>query len=176
MRMYASFQLTNLIPPTFQDDLPRTRYGTTGIGAVPYMTNFNVMLNTNDLKIGKIVAKEIRERSGGLKGVQAMAFTHGTDQVEVACNVDLFSVDETNPNDDKIEDYAIDKCYGNFYMTSFSHIHEQITQKAQNLGCSVQDETKIIGFTPQEANRVLTTALDSNESWLVGKFQEKFHM
>ena len=47
------------IPPTFQDDSPGTRYGTTGIGAVPYMTNFNVMLNTNDLKIGKIVAKEI---------------------------------------------------------------------------------------------------------------------
>ena len=70
------------------------------------------MLNTNDLKIGKIIAKEIRERSGGLKGVQAMAFTHGADQVEVACNVDLFSMDETNPYDNKIEDYAIDKCYG----------------------------------------------------------------
>lgn len=162
------------LPIFLQDNSPRTRYGTTGVGAVPYMTNFNVMLNTNDLRIGKIIAKEIRERSGGLKGVQAMAFNHGANQVEVACNIDLFSIDETD-SQHKF-DFSIEKCYGNFYMTSFKDIQALISQKAQNLGCSVQGETKIIGFTPQEANKVVTAALDSNESWLVGKFREKFHM
>ena len=42
--------------------------GTVGIGAILYMTNFNVMLNTSDIQLGQSIAKEIRERSGGLLG------------------------------------------------------------------------------------------------------------
>ena len=33
----------------------------------------------------------------GLIGVQAMAFPHGENQIEVACNVDLVPFDENNP-------------------------------------------------------------------------------
>ena len=33
----------------------------------------------------------------GLLGVQAMAFPHGENQIEVACNVDLVLYDEKNP-------------------------------------------------------------------------------
>ena len=42
--------------------------GMVGIGAILYMTNFNVMLNTSDIQLGQSIAKEIRARSGGLLG------------------------------------------------------------------------------------------------------------
>ena len=42
--------------------------GMVGIGAILYMTNFNVMLNTSDIQLGQSIAKEIRARSGGILG------------------------------------------------------------------------------------------------------------
>ena len=95
------------------------------------MTNFNVMLNTNDLKLGQSIAKNIRQRSGGLLGVQAMAFPHGETQVEVACNVDLFLFDEKNTaHVDALEQNQIINCYGNYFMTSFKYIQDVITMMA----------------------------------------------
>ena len=47
------------------------------------------MLDSNDIDTCQNIAKSIRERNGGLPGVQAMAFPHGEHQIEVACNVAL---------------------------------------------------------------------------------------
>jgi glutamate formiminotransferase len=60
------------------------------------MSNFNVMIRTCDMKIGTSIAKAIRDRNGGLLGVQAMAFHHGQDQIEIACNVNIILFDQTN--------------------------------------------------------------------------------
>ena len=66
---------------------PSPRYGCTGVGAIPYITNCNVTINTKDLLLGKEIAKSIRATTpGGLQGVQAMAFHH-EGMVEIACNV-----------------------------------------------------------------------------------------
>ena len=67
---------------------PTERYGLTGVGSMPYMTNFNVTINTSSMSIGNSIAKEIRGSSpNGLFGVQSMAFPH-MGMIEVACNVE----------------------------------------------------------------------------------------
>ena len=38
------------------------------------------MIESNTIEIGQRIAKSIRERNGGLLGVQAMAFPHGENQ------------------------------------------------------------------------------------------------
>ena len=43
----------------------KSKHGLTGIGASPYMSNFNVMLETNNLEVGQNIAWKIRERTGG---------------------------------------------------------------------------------------------------------------
>ena len=53
------------------------------------MSNFNVMIECENIEIGNDIAKKIRERNGGLLGVQSMAFHHGENQIEIACNVDM---------------------------------------------------------------------------------------
>ena len=67
---------------------PSEKCGLTAIGAIPYMTNFNVTISTSDLHLGKEIAKEIRASSpNGLLGVQSMAFPH-MGMIEIACNVE----------------------------------------------------------------------------------------
>ena len=68
------------------------KYGITGIGAIPYMTNFNVTIGTDDLEIGNSIAKAVRGSSpNGLYGVQSMAFHHDG-LIEVACNVETIDL------------------------------------------------------------------------------------
>ena len=67
----------------------KERYGLTGAGACPYMSNFNISLDTEDMKVAKKVLERIRSKSGGFPGVSAMAFHH-TSGIEIACNVDMF--------------------------------------------------------------------------------------
>ena len=71
---------------------PSSRYGCTGIGAIPYVTNCNITVDCQDIELGRKIAKAIRASSpGGLAGVQSMAFAHeGT--IEIACNVEAFQV------------------------------------------------------------------------------------
>ena len=65
------------------------------------MTNFNVTLRDGiTLDTGKNVAARIRHSNpngNGCLGVQAMAFLHRENRVEIACNVDLIEYDATNP-------------------------------------------------------------------------------
>ena len=60
-----------------------------------------------------------------------MAFPHGDQEVEVACNVDLFEIDDANPVRKNEE---IVKCYGKYYITSFKYIQDTITRKAMDKG------------------------------------------
>ncbi|KAG1659966.1 hypothetical protein FOA52_010599 [Chlamydomonas sp. UWO 241] len=64
---------------------PRT--GVATIGAVPFVLNYNVPLQTVDLAFARTAAKAVSERGGGLRGVEAMALFHGEGCVEVACNL-----------------------------------------------------------------------------------------
>ena len=71
---------------------PSQRYGCTGIGAIPYVTNCNITIDSQDLDLGREIAKAIRASTpGGLSGVQSMAFKH-EGRVEIACNVEASEV------------------------------------------------------------------------------------
>lgn len=71
---------------------PSTQYGCTGVGAIPYVTNCNVTIDTNEVGLGRSIAQAIRATSpGGFHGVQAMAFDH-EGMVEIACNVEAREV------------------------------------------------------------------------------------
>lgn len=71
---------------------PSARYGCTGVGAIPYVTNCNVTINTSDISLGRSIAQTIRAKTpGGFPGVQAMAFAH-EGMVEIACNVEAYEV------------------------------------------------------------------------------------
>ncbi|MDQ2951766.1 MAG: glutamate formimidoyltransferase [Chloroflexota bacterium] len=63
------------------------------VGARPFLIAFNIELDTTDLGLAKRIAKEIRESSGGLKGIQALGFAL-TDppRVQVSMNVLDFNV------------------------------------------------------------------------------------
>jgi len=48
--------------------------GATAVGARPFLIAFNVNLRTNDLSIARSIAREVRERDGGLPFVKALGF------------------------------------------------------------------------------------------------------
>ena len=86
--------------PLFSTDFQLKKYGLTGIGAIPYMTNFNVTLKDGiDLEVGRKVAARIRHSNPdetGCLGVQSMAFDHKDHRIEIACNVDLLEYNSSN--------------------------------------------------------------------------------
>src|SRR5882762_2691652 len=68
--------------------------GATAIGARPFLVAFNIYLDTNDVKIAKDIAKQIRTSSGGLPAVQASGFeVAGKAQV----SMNLLDIDVTSP-------------------------------------------------------------------------------
>ena len=145
-----------------------SRHGLTGIGAVPYMSNFNVMLETNDLRTGLSIAASLRERNGGFLGVQCMAFPHENDRVEVACNVDLICYDPKNERHQKAREKGhLVHCMAQYYITSFSTIFERVRALASKSGITVQEKSKIVGFTPNEMGEIATKALQTGDSWQV---------
>ena len=90
------------------------KYGLTGIGAIPYMTNFNVTLKDGiNLDIGRKVAAKIRNSNPdgtGCLGVQSMAFNHIENRIEIACNVELLEYDSSNFR--HVEVYTYQICRG----------------------------------------------------------------
>src|SRR5204863_5666842 len=48
--------------------------GATVVGARPFLIAFNVNLHTSDLSIARSIAREVRERDGGLPFVKALGF------------------------------------------------------------------------------------------------------
>lgn len=161
----------------FQNGPFSSTHGISGIGAIPYMSNFNVMIKCSDLDIGQRIAKSLRQRSGGLLGVQSMAFPHGDNQIEIACNVDLVLFDDKDEKqvNAKAQGKFV-KSFGDYYMTPFEVIHKEITDKAKEFNCHVIGDSVIIGFTPKEAFELTTKAMAENDSWLVGKINRNIQM
>jgi len=53
---------------------PHHRLGATAVGARAPLVAVNVELDGDDLDLARLVAREVRERDGGLEGVRALAF------------------------------------------------------------------------------------------------------
>lgn len=74
------------VSPDYGPVLSDPRAGVACIGAVPWIINLNVLLESNDMPAVRAVAKAVSERGGGMVGVQAMALQHD-EGIEVACNL-----------------------------------------------------------------------------------------
>ncbi len=61
--------------------------GAIAIGARGVLVAFNVELETQDIQLGKRIARSIRERSGGLRTLRALAFPLKDGGVQISLNV-----------------------------------------------------------------------------------------
>lgn len=63
------------------------RVGIVAVGATPWVVNFNVLLNSTDMTLGRSISKAVSQRGGGLPAVESMALRHTGGLIEVACNL-----------------------------------------------------------------------------------------
>jgi glutamate formiminotransferase len=84
--------------PDFGPDEPHPRLGATAVGARRPLVACNCVLVSRDLSVARRIARELRERSGGLIGVRALAFFLPEAQgAQVSMN--LFDLDHTSVED-----------------------------------------------------------------------------
>lgn len=98
------WQVDGLLPD-FGPQQVDPRRGVTCVGACPWIINFNILLDTDNLKVCKLIARSVSRRGGGLQGVEAMALKHA-DGIEIACN--LLSPDIVTP--EMVENKISDLC------------------------------------------------------------------
>ena len=53
------------------------RRGAVAVGARPFLVAFNAFLDTDDVEVARVIARRIRESSGGLPAVKALGFLVG---------------------------------------------------------------------------------------------------
>ena len=101
--------------------------GCTAIGARFFLVAYNVNLATNDVALAKRIAKEIREKDGGLPGVRALGF-HLADRDLAQVSMNLVDYRKTSPG------------------TAF----EEIRRRADAAGVKIL-ESEVVGLVPQAA-------------------------
>ena len=70
-------------PPDFGPETVSPRSGIAIVGAMPYVTNFNVQIRGADLGACRSIALELRKSMG----LQLMALPHADDSIEIGCNL-----------------------------------------------------------------------------------------
>lgn len=84
--------------PDFGPDEPHPRLGATAVGARRPLVAVNCVLVSRDIVVARRIAREMRERSGGLRGVRALAFfLPEARRAQVSMN--LFDLDQTGVQD-----------------------------------------------------------------------------
>ena len=118
------------ILPDFGPGVRNPKTGVVVIGACPWIANYNVPILSNDLQLGGKIARKVSARGGGLPAVQAMALLHGSNKLEIACNLLDTSITSGERVQEEVAKLAhkenIDVEPG--YFTDFSE--EQITELA----------------------------------------------
>jgi glutamate formiminotransferase / 5-formyltetrahydrofolate cyclo-ligase len=101
--------------------------GAVAIGARDFLIAFNFNLDTDDLEIAKDIAKKIREKDGGLKGIRALGVPlHSKKIVQVTVNVTHFK------------------------ETGLKVLMDRVRKECAGKGVSIQN-TELIGLIPQAA-------------------------
>ena len=128
---------------------------------------FNISVDTRDAGAAGAVLRAVRERSGGLAGVTALALPHsGT--TEIACNVDSFPLDPGNRlQAAQLAADMLEPVLGGHYRTRFSVIEEVVAAAAARAGTRLTGNSVIIGFTPQQAAALTLEAVASGTASLV---------
>jgi glutamate formiminotransferase len=114
----------------FGPDLPHPTLGVSVFGARPPLVAYNCVLDTTDLEIGRTIASQVREKGGGPRGLQALAFPleHRGGAVQISMN--LLEPGVTPP-----------------------HLaYLKVVEVAQRYGATVTS-SELIGLVPQEALR-----------------------
>jgi glutamate formiminotransferase / 5-formyltetrahydrofolate cyclo-ligase len=106
------------------------RRGAVAVGARAFLVAFNAFLDTDDVEVARIVARRIRESSGGLPAVKALGFLVGG-RAQVSMNLT------------------------DLERTPIHSALEAIRSAADDLGASVES-TELVGLAPLEA--ILDTA------------------
>ncbi len=101
--------------------------GATAVGARMFLIAFNVNLATTELQIAKDIAKQVREKDGGLPGIKAMGF-------ELA--------------DSKLSQVSMNVC--NFQATGLERVYREIERLAAERGVKIQ-ESELVGLAPRAA-------------------------
>lgn len=106
------------------------RLGAVAVGARPFLVAFNAYLDTGDVEVARAVAREVRERDGGLPGLKALG-------LEVAGRAQV-SMNLTDIG-----------------LTSLPAATERVRESVAGHGARVES-TELVGLLPLEA--VLETA------------------
>ncbi len=101
--------------------------GCTAVGARFFLIAFNVNLATEDLQVAKEIAKQIREKDGGLPGIKAMGFAL---------------------SDLKLSQVSMNVC--NFQATGLLRVYQEIERLAQARGVAIH-ESELVGLAPRAA-------------------------
>jgi glutamate formiminotransferase / 5-formyltetrahydrofolate cyclo-ligase len=104
--------------------------GAVAVGARPFLVAFNAYLDTDDVEVARAIAREVRERDGGLPGVKALGLEVGG-RAQVSMNLT------------------------DLQKTSMPVALEAVREAALEHGASVES-TELVGLAPLEA--VLQTA------------------
>jgi glutamate formiminotransferase len=99
--------------------------GATVIGARIFLIAYNVNLDTGDVAIAKEIAKKIREKDGGLKGIKAMGFFL---------------------DDLKCAQVSMNVC--DFESTGIKRVYDEIQKLAAERGVGIK-ESELVGLAPR---------------------------
>ena len=78
--------------PDFGPKVKHPTFGAIALGVRDFLIAYNINLNTNDVRIAKKIAKQIRESSGGLKCVKALGiYLEEKDIAQVSMNLTNFN-------------------------------------------------------------------------------------
>lgn len=111
--------------PDFGPNEMHATAGAVVIGARKYLVAYNVNLDTPDVEIAKDIAKKIREKDGGLKGVKALGF-----EVDGKAQVSMNLVD--------------------FNITNFDQAYAAIEKEAKERGTKIVS-SEIYGMIPLDS-------------------------
>jgi glutamate formiminotransferase len=119
------------VDPTRAPDFgPRRLHATAGasaVGARFFLIAFNVNLASRDLALAKRIAKEVREKDGGLPGVKALGFDLA-DRGQVQVSMNLVDYRRTSPTE----------------------VFDVISRKAAEAGAEVAG-SELVGLIPEAA-------------------------
>jgi glutamate formiminotransferase len=101
------------------------RKGAVAVGARRFLVAFNAYLDTDDVEVARLVAREVRERDGGLPGVKALGLLAGG-RAQVSMNLT------------------------NLEQTTIPVALEAVRSAAAERGASVES-TELVGLVPLDA-------------------------
>jgi glutamate formiminotransferase len=113
--------------PDFGPRRTHPRAGAVAIGARPFLIAWNINLDTDDVEIAKLIARQVRESGGGLPAVQANGFMiEELDAAQVSMNL-------------------LD-----FEQTPMWRVWDEVRELAEEAGVGIE-ESELIGLAPQAA-------------------------